>query len=131
MARGARSGGGSYKELTRTGGVPIRAWTGGVHFEDAAQRQIANVARLPFVPDTLRELRSQIERAVPHGGGEGHRRGGWSEVPRRVSRAWRGLSERYQHITERHASAGAPAHAALLGGGRGPDGPTGGAAGAR
>ena len=38
-----------YQEFTRTGGVPIRAWTRGVHFEDAAQRQLMNVARLPFV----------------------------------------------------------------------------------
>ncbi len=39
----------TYEEFTRTGGVPIRAWTRGVHFEDAAQRQLMNVARLPFV----------------------------------------------------------------------------------
>ena len=38
-----------YEEITATGGVPVRAWTHGVPFEDAAQRQLINVARLPFV----------------------------------------------------------------------------------
>ncbi len=38
-----------YQEFTRTGGVPVRAWTRGVLFEDAAQRQLLNIARLPFV----------------------------------------------------------------------------------
>jgi tRNA-splicing ligase RtcB len=31
------------------GGVPIKAWTRGVPIEDAARRQIENVARLPFI----------------------------------------------------------------------------------
>jgi tRNA-splicing ligase RtcB len=39
----------SYEEFTRTGGVPVRSWTRGVPFEDAAQRQLMNIARLPFV----------------------------------------------------------------------------------
>jgi tRNA-splicing ligase RtcB len=38
-----------YEEITATGGVPVRAWTRGVAFEDAARRQRLNVARLPFV----------------------------------------------------------------------------------
>jgi len=41
--------GANYQEIRPAGGVPIRAWTRGVHFEYAAQRQLANVARLPFV----------------------------------------------------------------------------------
>jgi tRNA-splicing ligase RtcB (3'-phosphate/5'-hydroxy nucleic acid ligase) len=32
-----------------TGGAPIKAWTKGVPVEDAAQQQLANVAKLPFV----------------------------------------------------------------------------------
>lgn len=39
----------AYREITATGGVPVLAWTQGVHFEEAAQRQLINVARLPFV----------------------------------------------------------------------------------
>jgi len=146
-----------YEEWVHTGGVPVRAWTRGVAFEDAAQRQVMNVARLPIVhshvavmpdvhvgsgatvgsvistvgaivpaavgvdigcgmlaartsltaadlPDTLRALRSEIEQAVPHGvGGRGARAGAWEEPPRRVSRAWRELTQRYAHITDRYA----------------------------
>ncbi len=51
MARTKRgeTGDTPYQEFTRTGGVPVRAWTRGVLFEDAAQRQLLNIARLPFV----------------------------------------------------------------------------------
>ena len=51
MARKKRgeTGDTPYEEFTRTGGVPVRAWTRGVLFEDAAQRQLLNIARLPFV----------------------------------------------------------------------------------
>lgn len=38
-----------YDEITNTGGVPIRSWTRGVHFDEASQRQLAGIARLPFV----------------------------------------------------------------------------------
>ena len=133
----------------------MRAWTRGVLFEEAAQRQLMNIARLPFVhshvaampdvhlgigatigsviptlgaivpaavgvdigcgmlaqrtslsaeqlPDQLEELRTEIEQAVPHGGGKGGRIGAWDEAPKRVGRAWRGLSERYAQITGRY-----------------------------
>jgi tRNA-splicing ligase RtcB len=145
----------SYEEFTCTGGVPVRAWTRGVPFEDAALRQLMNIARLPFVhshvaampdvhlgigatvgsvipsvgaivpaavgvdigcgmlaqrtslsaehlPDNLKALRTAIEAAVPHGGGKGGRIGAWHETPDLVSRAWRGLSERYARITRLH-----------------------------
>jgi tRNA-splicing ligase RtcB len=36
-------------EYIETGGSPIKAWTRGVPIEDAARRQIENVARLPFI----------------------------------------------------------------------------------
>jgi tRNA-splicing ligase RtcB (3'-phosphate/5'-hydroxy nucleic acid ligase) len=39
----------SYEEIANPGGVPVRAWTRGVPFEAEARRQVANVARLPFV----------------------------------------------------------------------------------
>lgn len=46
--RGAETATG-YDEIPGKGGVPIRAWTRGVPFEASAQRQLENVARLPFV----------------------------------------------------------------------------------
>ena len=36
-------------EYIDTGGKPIKAWTRGVPIEDAARRQVENVARLPFI----------------------------------------------------------------------------------
>ncbi len=143
-----------YEEITDTGGVPIRSWTRGVAFEAGAQRQLRNVARLPFVhshvaampdvhfgigatvgsviptvgaivpaavgvdigcgmvaqrtsldasglPDSLKDLRREIEQAVPLGGGKGSL-GAWREAPKRVGRAWRGLSDAYARIVDRH-----------------------------
>ena len=144
-----------YEELTNTGGVPVRSWTRGVHFEDAAQRQVMKIARLPFIhshvavmpdvhlgtgatvgsviptiaaivpaavgvdigcgmvaqrtslsaaelPDSLGRLRSEIEAAVPHGGGKGGRVGAWAEAPKAVGRAWQALSRPYDEIVGRH-----------------------------
>src|SRR5258705_6646423 len=107
-------------DLIETDGVPIKAWTRGVAIEEAARKQLANVARLPIVfrhvavmpdvhfgigatvgsvvptegaiipaavgvdigcgmmavqtdldakllPDSLKDLRLAIEKAVPHG----------------------------------------------------------------
>ncbi len=36
-------------EVMQDGGVPIKSWTLGVPFEDAAKQQLKNIARLPFV----------------------------------------------------------------------------------
>jgi len=36
-------------DLIETGGVPIKAWTRGVAMEDAARKQLQNVAQLPIV----------------------------------------------------------------------------------
>ena len=38
-----------YEVLHAEGGVPIKAWTRGVPLEDAAVKQLMNVARLPFI----------------------------------------------------------------------------------
>lgn len=38
-----------YEQLEVGGGVPIRAWTKGVCIEDAARRQLENIARMPFI----------------------------------------------------------------------------------
>jgi len=39
----------SNHELLETKGVPIRAWIRGVFLEDAARKQLENLARLPIV----------------------------------------------------------------------------------
>ncbi len=62
-----------------------------------AQRTSLGAADLP---DSLKALRREIEQAVPHGGGRGSL-GAWREAPRRVGRAWRGLSDRYARIVDR------------------------------
>ena len=36
-------------DVIETGGAPIKAWIRGVPVEDAARRQLCNVARLPFI----------------------------------------------------------------------------------
>src|SRR5258708_23298087 len=36
-------------DFIETGGAPIKAWIRGVPLEDAARRQVENVARLPFI----------------------------------------------------------------------------------
>ena len=57
------------------------------------------------LPDGLKGLRSDIERAVPHGrtnrGGKGDR-GAWSNVPARAETAWRKLRPGYEQIIEQH-----------------------------
>lgn len=39
----------NYEVFTQNNGVPIKAWTQGVPFEDAARQQVMNVALLPFI----------------------------------------------------------------------------------
>jgi tRNA-splicing ligase RtcB len=39
----------NYNVLHGTNGVPIKAWTKGVQLEDEAQKQLMNVAQLPFI----------------------------------------------------------------------------------
>src|SRR6187551_2756237 len=126
-------------------GVPVRLWTRGVPLEPEAEKQLRNVARLPFVfrwiaampdvhwgigatvgsviptkgaivpaavgvdigcgmmavetslrasdlPDSLKGIRSAIEKAVPHGrtnnGGRGDR-GAWRDIPSRSAEIWK------------------------------------------
>jgi tRNA-splicing ligase RtcB len=133
-------------DLIRTEGAPIKAWTKGVPVEEAALRQLENVARLPFIhhhvaampdvhwglgatvgavipcrgavvpaavgvdigcgmmavrtsltshqlPESLAPLRTEIERAVPHGrtgtGWVAHDRGAWRDPPPEVVHAWK------------------------------------------
>jgi tRNA-splicing ligase RtcB len=158
----------SYKVLETEHGAPIKAWIEGVALESAAEQQLHNVARLPFIykhvaampdvhwglgatvgsviatrgavipaavgvdigcgmmaartnltandlPDSLADLRSAIEQAVPHGrtqhGGPGDR-GAWGEPPAQQLRAWvrlqvglKSIVEKHPRVVGRHATA--------------------------
>jgi tRNA-splicing ligase RtcB len=166
----------SNYELIETSGVPIKAWTRGIGVEDAARKQLENVARLPIVfhhvavmpdvhygigatvgsvvptqraiipaavgvdigcgmmaiqtdldakllPDSLKNLRLAIEKAVPHGrtanGGRGDR-GAWHDIPKHAAAAWRTLDEDYKKIIAKHPRIGQGNdinHLGTLGGG--------------
>ncbi len=67
------------------------------------------------LPDNLAPIRSDIERAVPHGfvSTKGRaRRGGWEIVPNSVGTRWRDLEHRYRLLIEKHPriSHKTPAH---------------------
>ena len=166
----------SNYELIETSGVPIKAWTRGVGVEDAARKQLENVARLPVVfhhvavmpdvhygigatvgsvvptqaaiipaavgvdigcgmmaietdldatrlPDSVKDLRLAIEKAVPHGrtanGGRGDR-GAWHDIPKHAAAAWQGLGADYKQLVTRHPKIGQGNdinHLGTLGGG--------------
>src|SRR5882672_9351043 len=145
----------TYEVIEVEGGVPIKAWVRGVSLEDAAARQLRNVARLPCVrgwvaampdvhwgvgatvgsviptvgaiipaavgvdigcgmaavrttlragdlPDNLREVRTAIERAVPHGRTRGRDKGAWEHPPAPALDAWQRLKPRFDAITGKH-----------------------------
>ncbi len=57
------------------------------------------------LPDSLLELRSAIEAAVPHGRSVSRRKrdkGAWGEPPARSAKAWVGLDEDFKRITDRY-----------------------------
>ncbi len=67
------------------------------------------------LPDNLGTVRSDIERAVPHGfvSTKGRaRKGGWQVVPNSVGSRWRNLEQRYQSILDKHPKIAhkGPAH---------------------
>src|SRR5499427_8939037 len=57
------------------------------------------------LPDTMKQVRAAIEKAVPHGrshgGGRGDR-GAWHELPKSTSEAWRELAPAYEAIVDKH-----------------------------
>lgn len=61
--------------------------------------------RAEQLPDSLKDLRTAIEAAVPHGrtqqGGSGDR-GAWGEPPARVGEAWAAMSSMFEQITAKH-----------------------------
>lgn len=145
-------------EIIESAGKPIKAWTRGVQVEEAAKKQLRNLAGLPFIhshiaampdvhwgigatvgsviatkgavipaavgvdigcgmmayettlrandlPDSLGDLRSAIERAVPHGFVTTPGRavkGGWEIAPNSVISRYRALAERYDRIVAKH-----------------------------
>ncbi len=157
-----------YEHLDVAGGAPLKMWTRNVQIDDAAIKQMANVAQLPIIhkhvaampdchvgkgatvgaviptkgaiipaavgvdigcgmmawkltvtasqlPDNLSPVRSDIERAVPHGfvSTKGRaRKGGWEVVPNSVASRWRDIEERYRAIVDKHPriSHKGPAH---------------------
>ena len=57
------------------------------------------------LPDSLRELRSTIEAAVPHGrtsGRGGRDKGAWGEPPKATEEAWKALDADFAAITAKH-----------------------------
>ena len=58
------------------------------------------------LPESLKPMRGNIERAVPHGrtsgrGGRGGDRGSWRDVPKHVGRAWNAsLASRFEALCE-------------------------------
>ena len=152
----------SSYDVIETKGVPIKAWTRGVAIEDAAKKQLVNVAKLPIVfrhvavmpdvhfgigatvgsvvptegaiipaavgvdigcgmmaletdlpaarlPDSLKDLRTAIEAAVPHGrthnGGRGDR-GAWLHIPKPIDKAWAHLLPDYAQLGDKHPKLG-------------------------
>ena len=74
------------------------------------------------LPDSLKEMRTAIERAVPHGrtaGGGRNDRGAWSNIPNRVLSTWRAELERgYESVCHKHktiAKANSVNHLGTLG----------------
>jgi tRNA-splicing ligase RtcB len=73
------------------------------------------------LPDTLKDLRAALERAIPHGRdvGRGKRDpGSWGEPPPEITAAWEGLGERFAAITAKYpklAKANTVTHLGTLG----------------
>ncbi|WP_394846016.1 RtcB family protein [Pendulispora brunnea] len=74
--------------------------------------------RASDLPDNLRELRTAIEAAVPHGrtnnGGPGDR-GAWGHLPADVTEAWGALDEGYKWLTDKYPKLDRGASANHLG----------------
>jgi tRNA-splicing ligase RtcB (3'-phosphate/5'-hydroxy nucleic acid ligase) len=139
-------------------GVPIHAWTRGVMIDHEAEKQLRNVAQLPFIfrwiaampdvhwgigatvgsviptkgaiipaavgvdigcgmmavqttlnardlPDSLKQIREGIEKAVPHGrtdNGGKNDRGAWHDIPETSARVWEALKPRYDALLQKH-----------------------------
>jgi tRNA-splicing ligase RtcB len=79
---------------------------------------VRTTLRASDLPDDLKALRTQIERAVPHGrtghGGKGDR-GAWRSLPARAEDVWKKLGRGYEEIIQRHPRVDRGATAEHLG----------------
>lgn len=70
------------------------------------------------LPENLKAVREEIEKAVPHGrnadGGKGDR-GAWSDIPDYVDRSWKQLEPGYQAIIAKHGKLDRGNHVNHLG----------------
>ncbi len=152
----------AFEVFQGAAGGLVKSWTVGVPFEDAARKQVQQVAGLPFIhkwvaimpdvhagigatvgsviptdgaiipaavgvdigcgmiavettltasdlPDSLHEIRTAIEAAVPHGrtnNGQAGDRGAWGRVPETHAHAWQALADRYAAIVTKHPKIG-------------------------
>lgn len=75
--------------------------------------------RAPDLPDSLKNIRTAIEKAVPHGRtnhGKAGDRGAWSRLPDSVQDAWaQTLGERYSEVIRKHPGAKASNNVSHLG----------------
>jgi tRNA-splicing ligase RtcB len=70
------------------------------------------------LPDDLGALRSNIERAVPHGrtdNGGRRDRGAWHDIPAAQRAAWRAMEPEFKAIADRHPAVAKANHAQHLG----------------
>jgi tRNA-splicing ligase RtcB len=149
----------AYNVINPENGVPIKAWTKGVPLEKEAEKQLCNVATLPFIykwvaampdvhwgigatvgsviptkgaiipaavgvdigcgmmavktslngrdlPDNLHNVRTAIEKAIPHGrtdNGRRNDRGAWANIPARQTEVWTELKPGYDAILAKHS----------------------------
>jgi len=72
------------------------------------------------LPESLREVRSAIERAVPHGRTSGRRgsdrdEGAWGTPPAPVAEVWKELAPGFERIADRHPAVAKSNHVTHLG----------------
>lgn len=148
----------NYISITEEGKAPIKAWVKGVSLDEGAEKQLRNVASMPFIhrhiavmpdvhwgigatvgsvipcveaiipaavgvdigcgmmavqtslkasdlPESLKPMRTNIEKAVPHGrtnnGGPGDR-GAWRDIPAPQKQLWGEMKKIYDRITAKH-----------------------------
>jgi len=71
------------------------------------------------LPDSLAEMRTRIEKAVPHGRssgrGRGRDKGAWGQLPKPVEDVWAGFAPTFDRIAEKHPGVRKANHATHLG----------------
>ncbi len=161
----------SYEVIQQEKGTPIKAWVRGVPLEEAAEKQLHNVAQMPFIhqwvavmpdvhwgigatvgsvipttgaiipaavgvdigcgmmavqtsltggdlPESLRDVRTAIEKAVPHGrtdNGGRNDRGAWKDLSPEQVEAWKNLHTGYDRIITKHSKLDRGNHVNHLG----------------